>query len=312
MERLFQTFAGMTGIRADVLKMIVGSVAILVILAVIRLLTLRLVWRRSEDARVRYAWRKATAYIGAFLGLLLLGVVWFAEIRSSTFLGLMAAGLAIALRDIVANGAGWFFIVWRRPFGVGDRIQIGENAGDVVDIRFFEFTLMEIGAWVDADQSTGRVVHVPNATVFTKPVANYSRGFEYIWNEAPVLVTFESNWEKAKEILLRIAAVRAEHLSDEARRKVIEAGKRFMIVYSTLTPTVYTSVKESGVLLTVRYLTKPRQRRGTEQAIWEDILREFGKRDDIDFAYPTQRFFNNAREAKRGLRPGAPKPDGNP
>ena len=117
-----------------------------------------------------------------------------------------------------------------------------------------------------------------------------------------MLITFESDWEKAKKILLEIVDRHAHHLTKAAERKVIEAGKRLMLVGGTLTPTVYTSVKESGVLLTLRYLTQPRQRRGSQQAVWEDILRDFAKCDDIEFAYPTQRFFNNAAEGKSPLK----------
>src|SRR5207247_865051 len=95
------------------------------------------------------------------------------------------------------------FILWRRPFEVGDRVQIGPHAGDVIDLGLFQFTLNEIGAWVNADQSTGRIIHVPNGKVFTDPVANYNKGFRYIWNEVPVVVTFESDWRKAKQILGR-------------------------------------------------------------------------------------------------------------
>ena len=82
-----------------------------------------------------------------------------------------------------------------------------------------------------------------------------------------------------------------------------------MIFYSKLTPTVYTSVRDCGVLLTARFLCAPRQRRGTQQAIWEDILDEFAKCPDIDFAYPTQRFYNNVLEGKAEARaslPGVP------
>lgn len=76
-----------------------------------------------------------------------------------------------------------------------------------------------------------------------------------------------------------------------------------MIFYTTLTPTVYTTVKDCGVLLTIRYLIGPRSRRSSEQLIWEDILTEFAACSDIDFAYPTQRFYNNALEGKEGMRP---------
>src|SRR5207244_2876538 len=88
-------------------------------------------------------------------------------------------------------------VVYRR---VQDRVQIGPHAGDVIDLGLFQFTLNEIGAWVQADQSSGRIIHVPNGKVFTDPVANYNKGFRYIWNEVPVVVTFESDWKKAKQI----------------------------------------------------------------------------------------------------------------
>ncbi|PKP57527.1 mechanosensitive ion channel protein MscS, partial [Candidatus Atribacteria bacterium HGW-Atribacteria-1] len=163
----------------------------------------------------------------------------------------------------------------------------------------FQFTLLEIGNWVNADQSTGRIIHIPNGMVLSEVLANYSKGFQYIWNEVPVLITFESNWEKAKRILLKIANTHAEHLSKAAEKRVKEASKKFMILYSKLTPIVYTSVKDSGVLLTIRYLCEPQHRRDSEQAIWEDILKEFVQNKDIGFAYPTQRFYNRRLESER-------------
>jgi small-conductance mechanosensitive channel len=153
---------------------------------------------------------------------------------------------------------------------------------------------------VDADQSTGRVIRIPNGKIFSEMLANYSKGFRYIWNEIPVLVTFESDWQKAKEILAEIAERHAAHLSEKAQRKVREASKQFMIFYEKLTPIVYTTVKDSGVLLTIRYLCHPRQRRGTEEGIWEDILAAFARHDNIDFAYPTQRFYDHRAEGPRG------------
>jgi len=210
----------------------------------------------------------------------------------TTFLGLASAGVAIAMHDTIANLAGWFFIISRRPFKVGDRIQIGEIAGDVIDIRIFQFSVVEIGNWVDADQSTGRIVHVPNNKVLREPLANYQIGFEYIWHEIPVLITFESDWIKAKKLLEKIASENAEHLSAGAQEQIRRAAKRYLIFYGALTPIVYTTVKDSGVLLTVRYLVNPRQRRTTQQQIWEAILNAFEKEDNIELAYPTTRFYN--------------------
>lgn len=279
-------------------KLLLSIFAILIVWLLRRIL-LRIAIRRIEDLRIQYQWRKTSSYIAFAIDILLVGRIWIEGFQSiATYLGLLSAGLVIALKDPVANLAGWAFIMWRKPFEVEDRIQIGEHAGDVIDQRIFEFTLLEIGNWVDADQSTGRVIHIPNGKVFTEVLANYSKGFQHIWHEIPVLITFESNWSKAKEILQQIANERAEHLSKSAKKKIKEATHKFLIFYSKLTPIVYTSVKDSGVLLTIRYLCEPRGRRGSEQAIWEDILLEFAKCDDIDFAYPTQRFYNNQLERK--------------
>jgi len=292
------------GISPETTHRLLATLITILVVVVIRAVTLRIVNRRVEDARALYRWRKTISYIAFGTALAIAVRVWFPGLKGvSTFLGLLSAGLAIALRDPIVNLAGWAFILWRKPFEVGDRIQIGAHAGDVIDVRIFQFTLMEIGNWVDADQSTGRVIHVPNGKVFTEMTANYTKGFQHIWNEIAVLVTFESNWEKAKSILTEIANRCAENLSSTAQQRLRKAAQKYMIFYSKLTPVVYTSVVDSGVLLTIRYLTAPRHRRGSSEAIWEEILREFARCDDIDFAYPTQRFFQNPVEGKPGKQP---------
>ncbi len=265
----------------------------------IRFVIIRIVNRKTHDIKTRYQWRKSTFYIGTLIALLTGGRIWFEGFQSvSTYFGLLSAGIAISLKDLFASIAGWFFLMVRKPLSIGDRIQVGEFKGDVIDIRLFKFTLMEIGNWVDAEQSTGRVIHVPNSMILTETIANYSKGFQYIWDEIPVLITFESNWKKAKKMLVKIASIHTEHLTKSAEKEVKSASKKFMIYYSKLTPAVYTSVRDSGVLLTIRYLCGPRNRRGQQEIIWEDILGKFSKTSDIDFAYPTQRFYNNTSEGK--------------
>lgn len=293
------------GLSPDLQRRLVTTLLMVVGLWLSRRVALALVYRRVRDPWRRYRWRKGSMYAVVGLGALLVGWVWIEGVGAlATFLGLVSAGLAIALKDLVSNVAGWAYLVWRRPFEVGDRIQIGEHAGDVIDIGVFQFTLNEIGGWVQADQSTGRIIHVPNGRVFAEPIANYYQGFPYLWHEIPVLVTFESNWRKAKEVLSKIATRHAEHLTPEAERHLLDASRKFLIAYTKLTPIVYTKVVDDGVRLTMRYLVEPRRRRGTEQAIWEDILDEFSRAGDIDFAYITRRGYNNSAEGKPALRGG--------
>jgi small-conductance mechanosensitive channel len=290
-----------------VIGKLLSSIITVFILLVLRWLVSKIALRRIENLRIRYQWQKFSGYITFALIVLIVGRVWTEGIKSlATFLGLFSAGLAIALKDLFVNLAGWIFILIRRPFGVGDRIQIGNYAGDVVDVRLFQFTLMEIGNWVDADQNTGRIIHIPNGKVFTESLANYNQGwFRYIWNEIPVLVTFESNWGKAKEILKKVTRKHADQLSETALDRIKEASRNFMTFEAKLAPTVYTSVEDFGVLLTIRYLCEPRRRRETTQSIWEGILGEFSRSDDIDFAYPTERRFDNLSEGKTGTQPAS-------
>ena len=296
------------GLSPELQSKIITSVIIAVALWALHTIIQTLFLRRVKDLRLRYNLRKTFAYVIFFAGAIAIVRVWFGSFQqATTYFGLLSAGIAIALRDPLVNLAGWVFIALRRPFAVGDRVQLGQHSGDVIDLRVFQFTILEIGNWVGADQSTGRIIHIPNGKVFTEPLANYGKGFEYIWNEIPVLITFESNWKKAKEILQRIASKDAESLSEAAAERVMTSAQKFMIFYSVLTPTVYTSVQESGILLTIRHLCEPRGRRTRSQAVWEDILEEFGAQDDIDFAYPTRRIFNNPLEGKSALVPPFPE-----
>ncbi len=157
------------------------SLVLIALVVLARAVVLRVMRARVADIRTRYKWRKTITYIAAVVGVLLVGRIWFQGVRDlATFLGLLSAGLAIALRDPIVNLGGWLFIIWRRPFVVGDRIQVGDHAGDVIDQRIFQIILLEIGNWVDADQSTGRLIHIPNGLVFREPLANYTRGMQYI------------------------------------------------------------------------------------------------------------------------------------
>ena len=280
------------------------SLLLILIVWFARVAVLRIVEQRHTDIAVRYRWRKVSLYVAVMLGFVLVGRIWIHGIDSlTTYLGLLTAGLAVALQAPIVNMAGWLFLMWRRPFEVGDRIQIGDIRGDVIDLRIFMFTMMELGNWVDADQSTGRVVHVPNGRVFNQEIANYSQGFHYIWDELPILLTFESDWRKAKGLLEQL--IQRHDVGEAAAHHIRDAAKRFLINYNNLTPIVYTAVKDSGVELTLRYLVEPRKRRGRRMEIWEEVLDVFAAHGDIDFAYPTVRHYRNPDEGKPGA--GGPK-----
>ena len=275
---------------------LVKSLFVVLFFLLVRSAAMRIMLRNVTDNRQRYSWSRGVTSAIAILILLFLGVIWFAGLeRIATFAGILGAGLAVALHDTIANIAGFLFIMLRRPFEVGDRIEIEGAAGDVIDIRLFQFSLLEIGNWVDADQSTGRILQVPNGKVLRAVTASFNKGFDYIWHEIPVLITFESDWKKAKRILEEIIDDDRFVVAEELERQVRRAASRYLIYSGKVTPIVYTTVRDSGVLLTVRYMTKPKTRRGTEQQLWEQILERFAENDDLELAYPTIRYYDRTQ-----------------
>lgn len=296
MDDLLTGGAAWLGMRPETQIKILKSLLVVLFFLIVRSAVTRVMLRNVADVKQRYSWSRGITSTIAILILVFLGAMWFAGLeRLATFAGILGAGLAVALHDTVANVAGFLFIIIRRPFEVGDRIEIDGVAGDVIDIRVFQFSLMEIGNWVDADQSTGRIVKVPNGKVLRFATANFNQGFDYIWHEIPVLITFESDWKKAKGILQAIVDDPVFVVADDVERQIRRAASRYLIYSGTLTPIVYTTVRDSGVLLTVRYMTKPKTRRGTEQRIWEQVLQRFAEHDDIALAYPTIRYYDEAR-----------------
>jgi small-conductance mechanosensitive channel len=289
------------GISTEVQIQMLASVLTIIGGLILRASVVRVVRTRVSDPQVIFQTRRISTYVVSVLGILILAWIWIDAFDDlPTFLGLVSAGIAIALSDVLRNVAGWVYILSRRPFRIGDRIEIQGAKGDVVDIRLFRFSMMEIGNWVDAEQSTGRLVHVPNGLVFTNQVANHTEGFPYVWHEVPVLVTFESDWRRAEAIMLDVLGREAPDYERAAGAQIRAVAEQYHIKVGALTPAVYLSVRDSGVLLTVRLLVEARQRRGVEERIWRAVLDGFAAESNVELAYPTVRtYFDGPVQIRR-------------
>lgn len=272
------------------LNKFVVSLLVLLIIMFLAKMMMKLLFNKISDNSKFYLIRKRTYYIVTIFYCIILAFIWLEMVSNfTTYMGLLSAGIAIALKEIFTNMAAWFFIMIKRPFYVGDRVYINGVRGDVIDIRIFQFSLIELNEPEDGEQSTGRIIDIPNHFVFIYPITNYVKGFGYIWNEIKVEITFESDWELAKKEFEQILDRHVIHFTGHAEREIREAARKYMIYYTKFTPIVYTDVRESGVLLTLRFLCAPKDKRNTNNDIWEDILRFINSRDDVDLAYPTKR-----------------------
>ena len=107
------------------------------------------------------------------------------------------------------------------------------------------------------------------------------------------MVTFESNWRKAKELLIEIINEYCKEYEDQLKRELRQAKKDYPINYTYITPTIYTTSLDHGISLTIRYLVATRRIRQSNHELWEKILTVTEDHDDIDLAYPTFRHIQN-------------------
>ncbi len=259
---------------------------------VIRKLVLRFVRKKATNERTKYVWNKYSYYVFFIISLIIIFDLWFKGFNNVvTLIGLIAAGIAFALKEPIVNLFGWVYIVWRGPIKTGDRIEIDNHYGDVIEITPFHFDMFEIRNWIDGDLYTGRIVSIPNAKVFNYVNSNYSSGYKSVWNETKVTVTFESDWKKAKEIILEIAKENSNYQDTQATYDAYKTMRAHEIFNVEFEPTVFTRIAPNGVELRVRYFCSIYNRTRSEAAISEAILEKFNADSTIKFAYPTTRFY---------------------
>ncbi len=264
--------------------------------------------KTATTLEARHRIRRSTGWVGTGAFLLVAAFIWGSNIEDpSVFFGILGAGLALSMQETLLCIAGWALAVWNRLFTIGDRIEVNGQKGDVIDIGIFHTVLLEVGNWVDAEQSTGRLLIVPNSNFFRHCTFNYTEGFPFLWNELAITVTFESDWQRAKAIMLQQAQEEAAKIEEEVRRQIRAMQGHYAIHYQRLTPIVYTRIATEGVRLTLRYLVPARRRRTMDHEIAEGILEDFAQEPRVDFAYPTTRFYRNPNEGKPALG-GPPRP----
>jgi small-conductance mechanosensitive channel len=226
-------------------------------------------WERAQDL---------TALAGVLIWLFALGIavsVLVGDVRALVgSLGLIGLALSWALQTPIESFTGWLMNGMRGYYRVGDRVAVGEVMGDVFRIDFFTTTVWEIGgpgrqgAFVNAEQPTGRMITFPNHEVLTGSIVNFTRDFPFVWDEITIPVGNESDLGYAMEVLRSVAeGILGEGMAEPA--EAYEALLRQRRLESSIPrgPQVFVSLAGSRVDLSVRYLVNARERR-----IWKSRL----------------------------------------
>jgi small-conductance mechanosensitive channel len=184
--------------------------------------------------------------------------------------GFLSAALGWALQRPITGMAAWIMIITKRPFEIGDRIIIGDTKGDVHDISLTHVHLREIGGTIASEESSGRVILIPNSILFEQKIINYTLDSDFILDEVISLITYESNLEEAKKICYNAAL---KYLDPELKDK---KENPFVRVFQS----------DSGIHVKVRYKVKASKRIETLSNIHNEIINNISKSKNVDIAYP--------------------------
>jgi small-conductance mechanosensitive channel len=193
--------------------------------------------------------------------------------------GLLTAALGWALQRPITGIAAWIMIVVTSPFKIGDRIIIGDVRGDVHNITMTHTHLSEFGGTIGGEETSGRIVIIPNSVLFEKNIINYTSQNKFILDEVVFTITYESDIKKARRL-------------GKAAAKKITKG---FVENVKDTPFIRSNFQSSGIDVRVRYYTIADRRQEINSKITEEIFKLISENKDVNFAYPHTEVYLNKK-----------------
>ena len=156
-----------------------------------------------------------------------------------------------------------------------------------MDINVLRTTVMEVGEWVKADQYTGRVVTVANREVWAHPVYNYTQHWGYLWDEITLPITYESDWQRAAEIMLEHGQTYTKELQADAEAKLSRMLDRYPLKDTKVEPTLYLSMTDNWIEVTLRFVVDAQERRRVIGQLHRELLQNLQAEENVSVASTT-------------------------
>ncbi len=220
------------------------------------------------------------AVIWTISTLIILAMLFSSWKNILTLLGILGAGLVVALQQPILNFLGWFILLIGRFYVIGDRVEIDGIKGDVVEITAMYTKLRRL---TNKDEPTGSSISIPNHYILSKPIINYSKPSKYVWDEIRVSITYESNIEKAKKVLME-SLYEAINYEEESKKAIRKKKIRFEDMKTA--PRIRIELMDSSIDLILRYLVEIRKKNEIHVKVLNNIIEKIKKSKNISFAYP--------------------------
>jgi len=218
-------------------------------------------WRRATfryitDPRRRYQFLLLRRIVLWIVIAIIVAVAFASELSSiTTFAGLMTAGIAVALQNVILSVAGYFFLIGKYGVRVGDRVQVAGITGDVVDIGLVRLHLMEVTAGA-SPHPTGRVVVFSNSVVFQANAGLFKQipGTSFLWHEITLTINAEINYRDAEQRLLEVVNKVFEEYREqmEIQRRGMERALNSVTI-AAFKPESHLRLTPTGLEILIRY-----------------------------------------------------------
>ena len=264
-----------TGIGNNYFKSAIETLIVIIIFKLINKIFELLNNKFNKNDRKKYKLNKRCHLFTNIIIIISFIIIWQDYFKNFlTLISFVSAALTFALRDIILNFFSGIYIKLNKTFSVEDRIEINDIIGDVININYLSFEILEVKKEEKGEQSTGIIVQIPSSKIFSYPIKNYSKAFKYIWKEMEVNVPIDSNIEKDKKVLYKIinSNETLKKIPNKMKNQLNNVVGEYRIYYNNLDPIIYTSVVDNHVKLTIRFLCHPKKVRNIESDIWNKIL----------------------------------------
>src|SRR6266480_1484412 len=193
--------------------------AVLIVIAIAKAISIYAIGR-LDDAATRFTLRRIEhLLVSLVIAVIVIGVIFVNWYTALISVGIGSVIVGLAVQTPMTSFLGWIYILIRRPYQVGDRIQIEDATGDVIDVSYFDTTLWEFGGkYLSTDHPSGRIIKFPNSKVLSVMVFNYSWPlFPYIWNEIKFHIAYNSDLLFVAQTMQKITE---EEIGEEMMERV--------------------------------------------------------------------------------------------
>jgi len=239
------------------------------------------IWRRAiyryiQETRRRYQFLLLRRIVLWIVIAIVIAFTFASELGSVvTFAGLITAGVAVALQNVIVSIVGYFFLIGKFGIRVGDRVQVSGVTGEVVDIGLVRFHLMELGSGAADLQPTGRVVAFSNSIVFQPSSGLFKQipGTSFLWHEANLTFAPEVDYHAIQQRVTAAADAAFKDYSEsmERQRRQMEYSLT-SISAGALKPQVRLHFTASGIEVTVRFPVELHKAAEIDDRVMRELL----------------------------------------